>query len=46
MLNMVRDPSRPRCATYAQAVLSNVARHPANRTKLYRAELHSSVDVT
>jgi hypothetical protein len=45
MLNMVKDPSRPRCATYAQAVLSNVARHPANRTRLYRAELNSTIDV-
>ena len=46
MLNMVRDPQCPPSATYAAAVLSNVAQHPGNRTQIYRAELHNSVDHT
>jgi hypothetical protein len=46
MLNMVRDSNQPTAAAYAAALLSNISQHPANRTKLYRAELKSTVDVT
>jgi hypothetical protein len=46
MLSMVRDPNQPTAAAYAAAVLSNISQHPANRTKLYRAELHSTIDYT
>jgi hypothetical protein len=39
LLNMVRDPLRPTAASFAAAVLANVAHHPGNRTRLYKAEL-------
>ena len=46
LLNMVRDPTKPASASYATAVLSNISKHPSNRTRLYKAELSTGATDT